>query len=196
MRFALVLSLILASAVASADPITFGIGVGVRQQTLAQDLKASPQAAPIVDPSDTSASVTALVGYRVRPWLAVGARFGIGQLDVQKRWGYSSAGPEYDGYIRTPVDVALTAQLEWKRLWLAPWIGVQAMHEVDQNRVVDGVMDGAYDVRNGWSTHLAVGVTAGVDVYEHAGNRVAIYVDVEHSTGGYSAVSFGLAYRR
>src|SRR5262245_44910614 len=110
MRRACVLVVILASAPALADPLTFAIGVGVREQIVARDLKASPEAAPMVDPTDLSASATALVGYRLRPDLALGLRLGLGRLDVEQEFGNRSGTSSRDGYIRMPVDLAATVQ--------------------------------------------------------------------------------------
>ena len=199
MHLAAALAVVTVSTVAFADTLAFGLGAGVRRQQLSRELKASPQADPIEDPSDTSASLTAMVGARVRPWLAIGGRISYGRLDAQKRWGRTSAGPAYDGYVRTPLDLAAVVQLEWKRLWLAPWAGLEAIHELDQNRTIPDAGDmepTSYDLRSEWSAHLAGGLTFGVDVFAHGADRAALYVDLQHGTAGYSAVTLGAAYRR
>jgi hypothetical protein len=194
-----VLGLVLAtSSMATADPLTLSVGAGVRQQSLHGELRATPEADPMVDPTDVAPAVDVMAGYRILPGLAIGGRFGISKFDVQKKWGRSSDGELFDGYERTPLDFALVVQLEYSRLWLSPWAGVQAMYAVDQSRFESDFSDrmSASDLTADWSSSLSYGATGGVDVLKRRSDRMTVFAGAQTGTGGYSAVTFGLGYRR
>ena len=193
-----ILFVVLASSAASADRLTLSFGAGIREQSLHGDLQATPQAEPMVDPTDAAPALELMAGYRVLPGVAVGGRFGFSKIDVQKHWGHSSDGELLDGYERTPLDFSLAVQLEYRRLWLSPWVGVQAMYAADQSRYVDdrsGKMS-ASDISTDWSSSLSYGVTGGVDVLKNGDDRMTVFAGAQTGTGGYSAITFGIGYRR
>jgi hypothetical protein len=198
LRTALLCFVVGTSSAAAAEPLALTVAAGYRQQSLHGELQATPQADAMSNPKDTGAALEVMAGYRIMPGLVLGARFGVSRIDVEKEWGRSSSGPQYDGYLRTPIDTALVVQVEYSRLWLAPWIGVQAMHAVDQARSANetGGGESARDLSSDWSSSLSFGADAGVDVVQYAGNRVTVFAGAQSGTGGYSAFTVGLGYRR
>ncbi len=188
----------LAATPASADRFAVGVLTGLRQQSFHGTLQATPQATPMGDVTDAAPSLDVMAGVRLLPQLAIGARFGLSQVDVQRYWGHGSDYNDFDGYLRTPYDTSLFVQVEYGRAWLAPWFGVQSLHATDQARG-ESMFDGssaARDLSDHWESSLSYGVTAGADVLVIHGNRVSLFSGAQGGTGGYSAVTFGVGYRR
>ena len=200
LRTAIVIGLLgLTTSAAAADRLTIAVWTGLREQSYRGKLQATPEAMPLGHVTDVGLALEVSGGYRILPMLAVGARLGLSQVNVQSYAGRSSCCTYRDGYLRTPIDASVVVQVEYSRVSLAPWIGLQAMDSVDETRVEpnDGhTSAGAFKLSSQWSSSLSYGATLAIDVYRTQGHRIALFAGAQSGTGDYSAVSFGLGYRR
>jgi hypothetical protein len=195
----LIFGIVLAASPAAADRFTVGVWTGLREQSYRGKLQATPEAMPLGDVTDTAPALEVMGGVRILPMLAIGARFGISQVNVQSYAGQSSCCTDYDGYLRTPIDASVFVQVEYSRVSLAPWLGLQGMHSVDEDRLEpkdDYYTAKTFELSNNWSSALSYGATLAVDVYRTHGNRIALFAGAQGGMNGYSAISFGLGYRR
>ena len=200
LRTAIAIGLLgLMTSSAAADRFTVGVWTGLREQSYRGTLQATPEAMPMGGVTDSAPALEVMGGVRLLPMLAVGARFGVSQVSVESYAGTSSCCTHYDGYLRTPIDASVFVQVEYGRVSLAPWIGLQRLHAVDEDRIYandDYYTTKALELSSDWSSSLSYGATLAVDVYRTHGNRIALFAGTQGGTNGYSAITFGAGYRR
>ncbi len=197
-RVTLVVLLLSVARFAAADPgdLTAMVGVGASS---GNDGRGSTGVGMTLD---------GLVGYRATRHLSLGVRASVGTTFhiAYDATGGDPGDGETGDYFVTPIDLGLTALYQYRRLWVAPWIGEHFSHVEEQDRWnADGMALGSNESYMA-KDFLMFGLTAGVDVLEFAGNAVAVYADYRYGAArdaaayesytNWSALSVGVALRR
>ncbi len=172
-RTALVLLVLGAPRLAAAGGPTGMIGIGASAENDGN--------------GDTGFGLTldAALAFRVGPRLSLGVRGSIGTPfhinELQLGDGFYDTAM-FDYHV-TPIDLALTAIYQYRRLWVAPWVGEHFSFVAEQD---SGYSTGESVARS--TTYLNTdfvmfGLTAGVDLYRLGGNTVAVYADYRFGLG-------------
>ncbi len=185
-RTALVVALLSASRFAAAGPggLAAMVGIGVSAENDGN--------------GDTGFGVTldGVLAVRVAPRLSLGIRGSIGTPfhinDVQLGGGYYDTAI-YDYYI-TPIDLAITALYQYRRIWVAPWIGEHFSFVAENDSgYIQGESQAGSETRLN-TDFVMVGLTVGVDLYRFGGNTLAVYADYRDSLESNASPSDGAGY--
>ncbi|HEY1549674.1 MAG TPA: hypothetical protein VGG28_17720 [Kofleriaceae bacterium] len=167
-----------------------------------------------VDDSLSDAHVTwsldAAIAYRVTRTLSLGLRGSFGGATDYSYCLCGGGGDDSDYDFSTrPIDAGVTAIYEYRPLWVAPWVGqhISIGSETSSGMELGTPVDGHTSYVH--EDFLMAGLSAGVDVLERDGNRLAVYADYRHSIWNersetaddprftsWSSLTLGLAYRR
>ncbi len=152
-------------------------------------------------------TIDGLVGYRATPHLSLGIRASVGtafhiSYDATDGGGDGETG---DYYV-TPIDLGFTGLYQYRRLWVAPWIGEHFSHVEEKDYWYAVGMPLSSTESSTAKDFVMLGITAGVDVLELGGNALALYADYRHGTArdaaafesytNWSALTVGVAFHR
>ena len=197
-RITLVLVLLSVARIAAADPgdLTAMIGVGASS---GNDGRGSTGLGMTID---------GMVGYRATRRLSLGLRGSVGtafHISYDATGGDPENGETGDYYV-TPIDLGLTALYQYRRLWVAPWIGEHFSHVDEQDRWYAVGMALGSNESSTAKDFMMFGLTAGVDVLDFGGNALAVYADYRYGAArdapayesytNWSALTVGVALRR
>ncbi|HEX4452789.1 MAG TPA: hypothetical protein VH143_18065 [Kofleriaceae bacterium] len=127
--------------------------------------------------SEHGAAIDAALAYEVADGIALGVRGSIatpssypGALD----YGNLPGDYQQATYSVVPFDLGITALFAHGRWWFAPWFGEHF------SRTASSTNTGAADATLTTADFAMLGMTAGVEL----GDRLALFVDLEHNLGG------------
>jgi hypothetical protein len=155
--------------------------------------------------SEHGVAIDAALAYEVADGIALGVRGSIatpssypGALD----YGNLPGDYQQTTYSVVPFDLGITAIFTRKRWWIAPWLGEHFSWTASTTNT------SAANATLATADFAMIGMTAGVEL----GDRLALFVDVEHNLGGpniadaasssnpgfeaWTAMTVGLAYHR
>ena len=202
MRMRALLLLLLASTAHAAPAIAVGAGIGITDQI---------EYGAYHKEGTGEASAQLRIGYRPDDRIAIVLYADITEsirFDIKS--GDDVSSREWR-YIIAPGDLGVSAQLEYGRLWIAPWLGVNVARThrtFTQTRctVQPYCTTEPSTVDEAWDKNFAYGVVGGVDVFQHHAERVGMFIGLQsHSvpddpqppaSPGYISLTLGVGYRR
>lgn len=197
MRLVLALVAAVTPSLAAAAPVTVVVGAAFRGHPSEPDDYAG------VLQSDgrgrgPSPAVSALVGYKIHPRVALGVRGAIAWRTYASDFIEGMMLERHD-YRAFPADVGLAAQYVEGRAWFAAWAGrhYTGRRVTSERCMLDAgteTCQAPTTMRDWTSDGFAVGIGGGVDVWRRGDHRFDVTIEAQLGAS-YGATSIGLAYR-
>jgi hypothetical protein len=196
MRIA-VLLVLLATAVASADPIVVNVGVGAAAERWRDELNLIADTHDGAEPFAAALTLYLEVGYRFHRDLALKLHGGVSSQHTVNEFIFDEdpMPGDQDSQLFQYRAYELGVGVEYAfadRFWVSPWVGFVKFATNLDDFSVDAT--------------LAAGFEVGVDLYAKDGNHLALFGKATYAKiradqfagdgADYSQLAFGLAFRR